>query len=323
MAIKCNQIPSNKDWKFLSIFGSKKNYFTTETYFRESWFDGFSIFENNLTNKLVRTATVVFKPEAFSARRTSDIINLIEKYNFKATLAFKIKYNRHKIRETWRYQYSEATIDRMSLIDHLYCLGDSLIVFFEDTSIDIKIPASARLHKLKGASEERLRTDESLRSIIKIPNGVIRYFHIPDEPADIVREIGIMFDRPQRLNIFESLKTSKTHERSHIEKLICELESQHETNSFDLGSSWNRVLFAAQFTNDELKKQIFDLKRRVDNHDEIGWEDIFNTLSAAKCNIYDILTIASNVIKQDVDYEFHLIDGDALRGWDDRTFQHF
>ncbi len=322
MTVKCNQIPSMKEWKYLSIFGSKKNYFNSETYFRESWFDGYSIIGDSLTNKLVRTAAVIFKPEVFSARRTKEIINLIEKYNFKAILAFKIKYNRHKIRETWRYQYSEATIDRMSLVDHLYCLGDSLIVFFEDTSKDIKMPASPRLHKLKGASEERLRTEESLRSIIKIPNGVIRFFHIPDEPADIVREIGIMFGRSQRLKIYESLKDSNFHERNHIEKLIYELESQHEINSFDLRSSWESILSSAESSNDELKKQIFDLKQRVDDHDEIGWDDIFSILSAANCNIYDILTIASNVIKQNVDYEFHLIDGDALRGWADRNFYH-
>lgn len=318
MPVKINCTPSDREWKLLTIFGSKKSYFSTETYFRESFFDGHDVGGENIVNLMVRTAVVVLKPEIFASGKTRDVINLIERYDFKLKAFSTVKYDRLKIRETWRYQYSEATIDRMSLVDHLYCLGDAMLLFFEDTSPVLTKPASARLHKLKGASEARLRTPDTLRSIIRIPNGVIRLFHVPDEPADIIREMGILFDRDQRLLIYNQLCSPSSINTKHLEATIAQLESQHPSHDFSLETAWKNIL---RKSNDVVfSSQIEKLQQQVANHEEIGWEDIYSLLKENDCCIYDILTVATHVLKQDVDYEFHLIDGDALRGWDPASF---
>lgn len=318
MPVKINCIPSDKEWKFLTIFGSKKNYFSTETYFRESFFDGYEIFGETFVNQMVRKAVVVLKPEIFASGKARYIINLIERYDFKLKAFSTVKYDRLKIRETWRYQYSEATIDRMSLVDHLYCLGDAMLLFFEDTSQVLTKPASARLHKLKGASEARLRTPDTLRSIIDIPNGVIRLFHVPDEPADIIREIGILFERDQRFLIYRKLCSPSYVNTKQLEEAITKLESQHPRHDFSLKTAWCNI---SQKSSDTFFiTQIEKLKQQVANREEIGWEDVYNLLKEKDCCIYDILAIAAHALKQNVDYEFHLIDGDALRGWDPASF---
>lgn len=319
MSVKINHVPTDREWKQLTIFGSKKNYFSTETYFRESFFDGHDVIGENFVNMMVRTAVVVLKPEVFATRKASDVISLIEKYNFKLKAFTTVSYDRLKIRETWRYQYSEATIDRMSLVDHLYCLGDALLLFFEDTSPEITMPASARLHKLKGASEERLRTADTLRSIIKIPNGVIRLFHIPDEPADIIREIGILMGRDQRISLYSRLNQPSRTNPEQLASTISGLEAQHPWHDFSLKTAWKNIV---EKNNDAMfSVQMQKLQRQVEDNQETGWEDVYNLLMENNCDIYDILTIASYVLKQDVDYEFHLIDGDALRGWDATYFK--
>lgn len=321
MAIRSNQIPTNKEWRFLTIFGSKKRYFNTETYFRESWFDGYSIAGDQLLNKLVRTAVVIFKPEVFATDKTKSIVKLIEKYDFKFKSAYITKFNKFKIREVWRYQYSEATIDRMELVDNLYCLGDALFMFFEDTSSHLDMPTSARLHRLKGASEERLRSKDSLRSIIKIPNGVIRFFHISDEPADIIREIGIMFNREERLKIYKDLINENCSiKNEELFMTISSLEKQHPKTSFNVDECWEKVLKHPDYN---ATSGLLDLKSAFDNGIFVGWNDIYIPLRKINMDIYDILTIASHMIQQDVDDEFHLIDGDALRGWKDRNLSQF
>lgn len=318
MPVKINCTPSDREWKLLTIFGSKKNYFSTETYFRESFFDGHEIVGENFVNLMVRTAVVILKPEIFASGKAREVINLIEKHHFTLKAFSTFKYDRLKIRETWRYQYSEATIDRMSLVDHLYCLGDAMLLFFEDTSPVLHKPASARLHKLKGASEARLRTPDTLRSIIQIPNGVIRFFHVPDEPADIIREMGILFERDQRFLIYSQLYTTSRIDTKQLETTITELESQHPRHDFSLKTAWKNI--AKKSNNTVFATHIEKLQKQVANCEEIGWEDVYSLLKANNFCIYDILTIATHVLKQDVDYEFHLIDGDALRGWDPASF---
>lgn len=321
MVIKSNALPSDKDWRYLSIFGSKKRYFNTETYFRESWFDADSIANNNFLRKLIRSAVVILKPEVFATEKALSIVKLIEQYNFRLKAAYITRLGKFQIREIWRYQYSEATIDRMTLVDHLYSLGDTLFTIFEDTSSDLIMPASARLNQLKGASEERLRSQESLRSIIKIPNGVIRLFHISDEPADIIREIGILFDRDERIKIYKDMMA---YDRSITEEQLLEiihnLKTQHIPTSFDALSCWDRILSNPQYKN---IPELIELKEKFDKKEFVGWDDIYFPLKEVQINIYDILTIASHMIQQDVDNEFQLIDGDALRGWKDRNFSNF
>lgn len=318
MSVKINRTPTDREWKLFTIFGSKKNYFSTETYFRESFFDGYEVIGDNFADLMVRTAVVVLKPEVFASGKARAVISLIEKYDFRLKAFSTVKYDRLKIRETWRYQYSEATIDRMSLVDHLYCLGDAMILFFEDTSSVIRMPASARLHKLNGASEARLRTADNLRSIIRIPNGVIRLFHIPDEPADIIREMGILFEREQRLSLYNQLRSDSRADNKLLNEAVTELESQHPLHDFSLDTAWNNII--ASSNDEKFISEIENLKEQVEKQEIVGWDDVYSLLKKHNCSIYDILTVASYVLKQDVDYEFHLIDGDALRGWDPTFF---
>lgn len=207
------------------------------------------------------------------------------------------------------------------MVDNLYCLGDALFMIFEDTLSNLDMPASARLHRLKGASEERLRSKDSLRSIIKIPNGVIRFFHISDEPADIIREIGIMFNREERLKIYKDLiNENYSINNDELFNTISSLEKQHPKTSFNVDECWKKVLEHPAYN---ITPELLELKNAFDNGIFLGWNDIYIPLRKINMDIYNILTIASHMIQQDVDDEFHLIDGDALRGWKDRNLSHF
>lgn len=319
MAVRCNIVPTDKQWKQLTIFGQKKTYFTKETYFRESWHDGYGCHGLELTNILRRIALVTIKPEALIARKAIKTVELLEKNGFDPIHAERIRYDRLTIREVWRYQFNEATIDRMELVDNLYGLGDGLMIFFVDRA-PLPMPASARLHKLKGASEARLRSAESLRSQLEIPNGVIRFLHVPDEPADIVRELGIFFTRRQRSLIYQQLGKNQWESNTPLNTTIQQLENETCMHDFKLAPVWERLLASAEKQSGTAYQEISRIQQLCNESNVVGWEDIYLPLSNIGVDIKDIVAIASNVIKQDVDDEYHLIDQDALRGWDPVLF---
>lgn len=158
-----------------------------------------------------------------------------------------------------------------------------------------------------------------LRSIIKIPNGVIRLFHIPDEPSDIIREIGILMGLDYKVSLYSRLNEPSRAVPEQLASTISGLEAQHPRHDFSLKKDWKNI---SEKNNDPVfSAQIKTLQRQVENNQETGWEDVYSLLTENNCDIYDILTIASYVLKQDVGYEFHLIDRDTLRGWDATYFK--
>lgn len=147
---------------------------------------------------------------------------------------------------------------------------------------------------------------------------IIRLFHIPDEPADIIREMGILFEREQRLSLYNQLRSDSRADNKLPDEAVTELESQHPLHDFSLDTAWNNII--ASSNDEKFISEIEKLKEQVEKQKIVGWEDVFSLLKKHNCSIYDILTVASYVLKQDVDYEFHLIDGNALRGWDPTFF---
>lgn len=316
MAIRNNCIPSASDWKRLTIFGQKKAYFSTETYFRESWFDADNILGTDAIKTLHRLAVIVFKPDAIAARKCKIAMDLLIDRGFVPIATRRIQYNRHVTREIWRYQFSEATIDRLELVDDLYTIGDALMVILWDSSAELEVPASARLHQLKGASEKHKRSNDSLRTRLDAPNGVIRFIHVPDEPADIVREFGIIFSREERREVYEAIRTRVRTEEDEVVAQIEALESSSERCDFSIDETWVRVLAASKDADSVMRDIIQELFHSSQNGVEVGLEDIVGPLRKLGVHRNDVLTIATTLIKQDVEGEFHLIDGDALRGWD-------
>ena len=60
------------------------------------------------------------------------------------------------------------------------------------------MPATVRLSNLKGGPDAATRGAGSLRSALRSANRLFTFVHTADEPADIVRELAVFFDRDER-----------------------------------------------------------------------------------------------------------------------------
>jgi hypothetical protein len=84
-----------------------------------------------------------------------------------------------------------------------------LLIGFADAKADPDGPpedsAARRLSDLKGSSRDIGKGLGLLRDELGCTTTCLNYIHAPDEPADVVREIGIIFDRPARERLFTAL----------------------------------------------------------------------------------------------------------------------
>jgi hypothetical protein len=148
-----------------------------------------------------RLAVLTVKPDGLLAGQLPDCLRFLARHGLVPVQAIKFRYTRPMTRELWRYQWNIATLDRLALSDLLHRRRDSLTLVLADRTAG-PIPASSRLATLKGSAFPTAREDWHLRTALGAPNRLMVLVHCPDEPIDIVRELGIAFEPPRLLRIY-------------------------------------------------------------------------------------------------------------------------
>ena len=116
----------------------------------------------------------------------------------------RLRFDRHAIRGLWRYQWNMATPQRQALQEQIMTSFDSLLVIVRRSS-PIRVPTTVYLTDLKGPSLPADRKPEHLRTVLNSTNPVLNFVHTADEPADVIRELGIYFDAGQRADCVRML----------------------------------------------------------------------------------------------------------------------
>ncbi|MFL6161962.1 MAG: nucleoside-diphosphate kinase [Jatrophihabitantaceae bacterium] len=207
----------------LTVSATKARLFSVDTYFVEAWQQLTELTPDPL-EFAHRHGIVVLKPDACAGRRGSAIINWLAEHGFEAAYCARLRFDRHSLRALWRYQWNMATPQRRALQEQVMTSFDSLVVIVRRAR-PIRVPTTVYLTDLKGPSLPADRKPEHLRTVLKSTNAILNFVHTADEPADVIRELGIYFDTAQRS---ACLRTLLRHdEPADTRMLLEELESDH------------------------------------------------------------------------------------------------
>ena len=313
-------------WPYLTSMEIKKSFYSRETYFRECWLDFCNVFENERIQILQRHAIMVFKPDAIIGRRIDEALEYLKNSGFVPIVWREIRYSRMFMREDWRYQLNQLSIDRMMLNTMLLGSMDSLLVVFRDILQPLKMPASVRMQNLKGNSLPHLHKPGQLRAILQSPNRLLKFIHTPDEPADIVREIGIFFDDENRSSFLKQiLKETMQDNSQKLNQKILQLYDQHPQHDLKLEMAWQRIkegLHAVSSHNIKAKELLNDLlflwEKRLDKPPFISVKNFVKKLREAsvKVSTWDFLVFTTYFIYHSFEDEEALIEGDGYEGWE-------
>ena len=113
---------------------------------------------------------------------------------FEIVAARSITFDRLLWRALWQYQLTSATLDRLGVSDRHLAAGPGLLLVLRSTD-GHDLPATVRLTSLKGSATLEQQVRGTLRHRLGQANRVLSLLHVADEPADLVRELGVFFDR--------------------------------------------------------------------------------------------------------------------------------
>jgi hypothetical protein len=204
--------PDVKDWRealrHLSMMPEKRDAFLGDIYFRESWSGLAPLREkaNEGARSVYPYASLILKPECLLGGTGPLALRLLASSGFRPVFVQPFSFNHLSARELWRYWLMNATLERLEAMTTFLSSFESLYVIVEDETLRPNMPASVRLAKWKGAADVAERASGSLRSAVNVlEHPLLTGVHTADEPADFVRELGVLFDKAARERITQQL----------------------------------------------------------------------------------------------------------------------
>jgi hypothetical protein len=199
-------LPDDAQWRILTASREKRGLFEQDLYFREAWADAQATLGPDAAASLSSFALLCAKPDAVVGRRLRPMLDYAIEHGFMPVGVAGFVFDRHSMREIWRYDWHVYTVDRLRFSTIWYTSVPTVMFVLEDRTPESGIPASVRLTSLKGNALASKRSPDDLRSRLSPPNQVLNFVHVTDEPADIVRELGILLESNARLEALRRIR---------------------------------------------------------------------------------------------------------------------
>lgn len=293
-------LPTPSEWERLSVVPEKRDAFAKDLYFRECWADVAGIFGNARMSMLGSIGILNVKPDAVVGRRMTGVLEFVIEHDFLPIAAAPLRLTRHSIRELWRYDWHVYPVDRLAFSTFWYTSTEVLMFVLQDISPQGFLPASVRLSQLKGHGLPEKRTSSDLRTVLRSPNGILTFVHVADEPLDVVRELGIFFDRPERKALLTEIKHSAGVNRyDDVLNNIARLEACYPEHDLNFSSSLSRLEKSLAVT----AKAATYLRKLLSDGETLGWDDLCSMIDPATEEVdrWDFISVASHVIRLERD----------------------
>jgi hypothetical protein len=276
----------------------KRELYGRETYFREAWRDIEEVFGAESRRFALGHTLVLLKPETLVTRQWPNVLAHLAGHGFTVRHAEEVRLGRHVMRTLWAFQINKATFDRVDLLDILFGRHPSVLLVVAGRGS--ARGASERLSALKGPPDIERRGPEHLRSHLAPMSRLFTYVHVCSETADLVREFGILYDRPRRRDLLTALRRDATpvDAGALCERLAIDLPA----HDLELDTAWGRILEACARPGptagaDRARQAL----ARHGRDGGLGWERVRDLLALADLGeaTWDRLVLGSHLAVHD------------------------
>lgn len=320
-AARDSRMPDEDLWPALTVSATKTELFAEDLYFRECWSDALDVLGTSDDPRASGSAAAAalgplgllsFKCDGMAARRADRTLRYLADQGFSILGSSRIRHNRHSMRELWRYNWHVYTTDRLALMTLMHSVTESLLLIVRDDRYDPRVPGSVRLADLKGSADPEARGPEHLRTVLDPPNKIINFVHVADEPADIVREVGIFLDRPQRRALLADVRRADAETATrHAFEEVARLEAELPANDFDLDAALKRT---ESSTTPEAHGRI---RSAVGTGTRLTWDELCGLLDPTDpaVDTWDFVRIATEVLDADRPASADLLPPSSAGEW--------
>jgi hypothetical protein len=190
-------------------------------------------------NRVFDQTFLILHPEIFAGGFVPLILDALKQEGFRVHFIEEFFLDLGRAAEIWRYQWNASSVSRMLFFELKGLLAPAAFLgLSRDGGEDL--PATLALHLLKGSSRfrERLKPNQ-FRSLLPFTNRAMTFIHCPDEPADFLRELFILFGTKGARTISARYGAPQTS-WDEVQSLLSRFTEQSDFGSFDaqIGDAW-------------------------------------------------------------------------------------
>ena len=289
-------MPTDAQWSALTALPAKRDEFGRDLYFRATWLDLLDVVGPGAVAELQRVALLSFKCEAVVGRRMQEIVEFVERHGFHLVHIALTRHTRHSMREVWRYNWHVYTRDRLRLMSVLHTANDIAVLILWDDEYDGRIAGSVRLASLKGSADGSTRDPSTLRTALRPPSPGLNFVHVADEPADIVREIGIFLGSDERWRALEdTMSNGPAGHRTDAAATLQDLERRYPAHDLDSSLALKRIEEAGVVDQAAIERLRSSLGP---DGERLSWGELRSYISPSTGLVdeWDFITIAAEAL---------------------------
>ncbi|MBF6097961.1 nucleoside-diphosphate kinase [Nocardia cyriacigeorgica] len=185
---------------------------------------------------------LLLKPDAIVARAVEPTLEWLADNGFRVVDADRVTGDRLLARALWYYSWNIASTERRRLADLLVGICDVLVLVVAGP--DAELPVPVRLTDAKGPTDPRKRRPGELRHRLGQHSYLLNLVHSPDDPADVLRELAILFDEPRRGELI-SRAAAGADRSADARQLAAELYASTPARDFDKAVAARRLIAEA------------------------------------------------------------------------------
>jgi nucleoside diphosphate kinase len=313
------------NWSDLTRLEQKRRLFSSDVYF----LNAFDVLASGLDSSQARRllnhcALMVIKPDCVAAGRSMLLIRTLDRLGFRTVGLRQVRLERDIMRNIWRYQWNIATLDRIFILSKLNAACETLLLLLSHDGFERDgIPASVRLASHKGSAVPARRKPTAIRSVLGCPNQFLSGIHVSDEPADVVRELGIFYGDEELPQIVDDWIGAREVAPDRLAKAVSEIETGCERHDLDPVQATSRLLdlIRRHDAADALSREDVWILQRVAAGEEAGKVHNFRRIirgladSGLTLPLWDVIVSGAAVAKPDIDGCRQEIDDSGYSGW--------
>jgi nucleoside diphosphate kinase len=156
---------------------------------------------------LWNAAALILRPDAIAGGQAGYVFPMLRRHGFEPLVVRAVHVGAARAEALWRYQFNVATPERRALLGRVMSMGEALYLIVRDRTTRMCAPATVHLTYLKGTAVISRRKPGHLRTVAgpAVAN-LLSYVHVSDDPADMLREMAVLFDRVAVVEILTELE---------------------------------------------------------------------------------------------------------------------
>jgi nucleoside diphosphate kinase len=297
----------------LTEMSQKSSLYSVDTYFWESWEDLMGAAGARAADLAHSHSLILIKPDAFAARKVEAIVDWLSQNGFTIVACMPLEVCRHQARALWRYQWNAAPRIRKEALTTLLAAASSMLLIIRSDRVS-GVSTAIRFASMKGSADRSLQRPGDLRAVLSSPAHLISFVHAADDPADFVRELGILLAGKERRDLYGSMRDGAEVSLREILAVTEEAYQSVPYRSFDLLGAVERISAAAHLrldAHDPDYRGVASILAEILVGRAADWPALFRMLDdrMAAYDKWDRITIAGHASDAALDTVSPLVPG--------------